>query len=405
MECIQNIFNACNNNDEIHILQGIYKAPLIINRKCRIYGHNSVILCSDGNAVKAECSVVELYDFKIESAAETPDLLPVLYCRTDTVLKNIRVRGNVKRNDEISDASGIPKKLSLGRFRADTENIYSFSVNIPENSYLQCDIDGIEIFPETLKAGINTVTIKTEAVRNGISVFGKIYIISAVTREIYLYGQSDSSAGIHNIDKPENIGTALSGYSVYVPPDTALPPECPDGNITLLKRGQRISLDSNISSVQIQFICDGTDEEIDIDGYTFIVQKNGMVNREEDMIFWGNKQSPDNSVKLNDDSDNPHFSVYLSDLPEYAEKIAFCYSVYGNEQRKNFKMVHNPYIRIFLDNIETYRFQLSELGQEKTVAAVEIYKYHGNWKINCIGAGYHAGLKRMCEDYGIEVAD
>ncbi|MDE5854365.1 MAG: TerD family protein [Ruminococcus sp.] len=404
MECIQNIFNACDNY-AIHISNGIYKAPLIINRKCKIYGHNSVILCSDGNNVIADCSGIELHDFRIETTAENTDLIPVLQYRTDTVMKNICVRGNIKKNDEISDASGIPKKFSLGRFKADTENMYNISINVPENSSLHCDIDGIKIYPETLQTGRNTVTIKTDALRDGISVFGKIYIISAITREIYLYGQSDKSVDIHNIQKTNNTENPTSDYSVYTPPDTALPPKYSDESIINLKRGQRINLNNNIDSVQIQFVCDGTDEKIDIDGYTFIVQNNGKVNKEEDMIFWGNKQSSDNSVRLTDDSDNSHFSVYLSDLPEYAKKIAFCYSVYGDEQRKNFKMVHNPYIRIFLDNIETYRFPLSELGQEKTIVAVEIYKYQEKWKINCIGAGYHAGLRRMCEDYGIEIAD
>lgn len=404
MECIQNIFNACNN-DEIHISNGIYKAPLIINRKCRIYGHNSVILCSDGNTVKANCSGIELHDFRIETTAENTDSLPVLQYRTDTVMKNICVRGNVKKNDETSDTSDIPKKFNLGRFKADTENMYNFSINITENSSLHCDIDGITVYPTVLQKGENVVTIKTDSIREGISVFGKIYIVSSVTREIYLYGQSDKSADIHSIQKADNTENPISDYSVYTPPDTALPPECSDGSITNLQRGQRINLNNNINSVQIQFVCDGTDEKIDIDGYTFIVQDNGKVNKEEDMIFWGNKQSPDNSVKLIDDSDNPHFLVSLSDLPEYANKIAFCYSVYGDEQRKNFKMVHNPYIRIFLDNIETYRFPLNELGQEKTIAGVEIYKYKEKWKINCIGAGYHAGLRRMCEDYGIEIAN
>ncbi len=404
MECIQNIFNSCNT-DEIHISTGIYEAPLIINRKCKIYGHNSVILCSDGNFVVADCSGIELHDLKIEAIDENTDSITVLKYRNDTVLKNICVRGNIRKDDEISDASGIPKKFNLGKFKSDTENIYNFSINVPENSYIYCDIDGIAISPKTLHKGMNTVLIKTDSIRDGISVSGKIYIVSSVIREIYINGQSEKFADIHNIKTSDDTERTVSAYSVHTAPDTALPPECSDSSIINLKRGQKIVLNNNVNSVRIQFLCNGTDEAIDIDGYTFIIQNNGKVNKEEDMIFWGNKQSSDNSVKLINDSDNPHFSVSLSDLPEYTNKVVFCYSVYGDEQYKNFRLVHNPYIRIFLDNTETYRFPLNELGQEKTIAAIEIYKYQGKWKINCIGAGYHAGLKRMCEDYGIEIAD
>lgn len=404
MECIQNIFNACST-DEIHIPEGIYEAPFTIKRKCRIYGNNSVILCSDGNSVTADCSGIELHDLKIESVSENTDSTPVLKYHNDTVLENIRVRGNIKKDDEISDASGIPKKFNLGKFKSDTENMYNFSIKVSENSRLHCDIDGIAISPEILQKGLNTVSVKTDSIRDGISVSGKIYIVSSVIREIYINGQSDKSAYIHNIKTSDDTERTVSAYSVYTAPDTALPPECSDSSITKLKRGQKIALNNNINFVRIQFLCNGTDEAIDIDGYTFIIQNNGKVNKEEDMIFWGNKQSSDNSVKLINDSDNPHFSVSLSDLPEYTNKVVFCYSVYGDEQYKNFRLVHNPYIRIFLDNTETYRFPLNELGQEKTIAAIEIYKYQGKWKINCIGAGYHAGLKRMCEDYGIEIAD
>lgn len=404
MEYIQNIFNACNS-DEIHIPAGIYEAPLIINKKCRIYGHHSVILCSDGNYVTADCSGIELYDLKIEAVAENTTSMYVLQYRNDTVLKNICVRGNIKKDDEISDASDIPKKFNLGKFKSDTENIYNFSINVSENSYLNCDVDGIEISPKVLQKGLNTVSIKTYSIRDGISISGKIYIVSSVTREIYINGQSDKSADIHNIQTSNNTEGTVSACSVYTAPDNALPPEFSDRSITNLKRGQKIILNNNVNSVRIQFLCNGTDEKIDIDGYTFIIQDNGKVNKEEDMIFWGNKKSPDNSVKLINNSDNPYFSVSLSDLPEYANKIVFCYSVYGDEQYKNFRLVHNPYIRIFLDNTETYRFPLNELGQEKTIAAVEIYKYQEKWKINCIGAGYHAGLRRICEDYGIEIAD
>ena len=50
-----------------------------------------------------------------------------------------------------------------------------------------------------------------------------------------------------------------------------------------------------------------------------------------------------------------------------------------------------------------YSFYLDGLRREKTVNAAEIYRHRGAWKLKLVGAGYEAGLARLCEDYGLSV--
>ena len=50
-----------------------------------------------------------------------------------------------------------------------------------------------------------------------------------------------------------------------------------------------------------------------------------------------------------------------------------------------------------------YSFHLDGLRREKTVNAAEIYRHRGAWKLKLVGAGYEAGLAKLCEDYGLSV--
>lgn len=400
MEYIQNVFDNISGNT-INIPKSIYKAPFTINRSCRIYGNGSVIICSGESSVLVEADGVELHDFRIESDNENPNKIFVLECHENTVLDRIYVRGNVRR-DNIADVQKIPAKINLGEFKSGVVNTYCFPLELCEDARLYSEISGISITPQ-LKSGKNTVIVTTEEISSEISVFGRIYIVSSVIREIYLSGKADKDACVRK-SFPINVDI-FSENTINVVSEDKLPPICNDSSIIQLKKGQRIPLDEKIRSVQIQFTSERTDIPLEIDGYAFMVQTDGKVSRDEDMIFWGNKNSPDNSVKLIDESSVPYFSVSPANLPEYVSRIAVCYSVYGDDVDKIFRFVHNPYIRIFFNNVEKYNFRLDNLNQEKTIAGIEIYRYRDGWKINCIGAGYNAGLKRMCEDYGLEVID
>ena len=46
---------------------------------------------------------------------------------------------------------------------------------------------------------------------------------------------------------------------------------------------------------------------------------------------------------------------------------------------------------------------MAGLNLEKTVVALEFYRYKGDWKVQFVGAGYHSGLRTLCESYGVEV--
>ncbi|MFC2741772.1 MAG: TerD family protein, partial [Selenomonas sp.] len=65
--------------------------------------------------------------------------------------------------------------------------------------------------------------------------------------------------------------------------------------------------------------------------------------------------------------------------------------------------VRAPRLTLAEDGVPKYSFHLDGLQREKTVNAAEIYRHRGEWKLKLVGAGYEAGLARLCEDYGLSV--
>ena len=62
-----------------------------------------------------------------------------------------------------------------------------------------------------------------------------------------------------------------------------------------------------------------------------------------------------------------------------------------------------PRLTLAEDGVPKYSFYLDGLRREKTVDAAEIYRHRGAWKLKLVGAGYEAGLAKLCEDYGLSV--
>mgnify|MGYP000941884323 CR=1 FL=1 len=76
---------------------------------------------------------------------------------------------------------------------------------------------------------------------------------------------------------------------------------------------------------------------------------------------------------------------------------------FPNGTGKDFSHVRAPRLTLAEDGVPKYSFHLDALRREKTVNAAEIYRHRGAWKLKLVGAGYEAGLARLCEDYGLSV--
>lgn len=412
MKLIQELFDGCAN--ELVLEPKEYKGPLVINRPCRVIGNGAVIVCGDSEDVRIESGQTELVNLKIERTSSAAGMPPILHCQEDTRLNGVIIRGDMIRGNKLTTVSQYPDRIDLGVIPVNTKNTFRISLNVSEDTVIENPISGAAVFPEKLFVGENELTVAVEPLRDNVIIFGSLIFKcdEGVGKEVCLSAEASKFVGENSetvvLHFPKNAAAISDGAerrSVDTPPAEVISPQTSHEKCQLLRRGQRMALGEKVKSVKLQLTADNIEKQMDIDGYAFLLHENGKTLKDEDMIFWGNTTSPENSVRIAGEGNKNHFAVDLENVPREIKKIAFCWSIYGDNAEECFFHVKSPKLRIVTDDTNTYIFSMENLMREKTIVAAEIYRYGEFWKIACIGSGYHSGLRRLCEDYGVDIED
>ena len=133
-----------------------------------------------------------------------------------------------------------------------------------------------------------------------------------------------------------------------VVPAELLPPAVPDASIPYMARGQRTGfpeLEQGVLKVALEY--QGTRVPMELDSYLFLLQKNGKVRGDADFVFFGNPKSRDHAVRLGTGGVQPLALMALEKIEASVERVAVCYSIYGEEPGKNFSQVQEPLLRLF----------------------------------------------------------
>ena len=147
-----------------------------------------------------------------------------------------------------------------------------------------------------------------------------------------------------------------------------------------LTKGQRLNLTkgTNIKNIKV---CLGWDtnnlgnEEYDLDVSAFILNKDGKLAGNEDVVFYNQLEHPSKAIKsLGDDrsgkgdvthsSDKEIITIDLTKVPPSKDKISFVVTIFKAKERKqNFGQVKNAFIRIVNSDNDTeiMRFDLTEM--------------------------------------------
>ncbi|MCM1215050.1 MAG: TerD family protein [Lachnospiraceae bacterium] len=190
-----------------------------------------------------------------------------------------------------------------------------------------------------------------------------------------------------------------------------------------LSKGQKVSLSKEDPSLTQIAVGLGWDPnkysggyDFDLDASCFMLGANGKVRRDEDFIFYKNKDSVDGAIHHSgddrtggnsEDGDDETILVDLSKVSPDVQKIAFTATIYEADQRcQNFGQVSNAYVRLVNQQtgMELVRYDLGEdFSIETAIVVCEIYKHGNEWKFNAVGAGFSGGLRSLCQNYGVDV--
>ncbi|WP_224756385.1 TerD family protein, partial [Streptomyces sp. col6] len=97
-------------------------------------------------------------------------------------------------------------------------------------------------------------------------------------------------------------------------------------------------------------------------------------------------------------------AVDLDALPDGVHRVTVLLALpQGAGGPTRFGAVASPFVAVTgLDGDEIATFTLTGLDSESAVAALELYRRQGAWKVRAVGQGYAGGLAAMLADQGVD---
>lgn len=401
---IQELFDATQSGDFM-FTPGEYEGPLTITRPCVVDGAKSTLWANRGPVLIIQSPNVTVKNLRVEVAGNPAEVNTQEAVRTSdpgTVLENIEVCGKVVGLGGESENWDLPAMVTLGEFASGQENVFDVTINAADHAELVTQMRDIRLEPAKLYPGENHIRLTTEELRNNTILFGEIMVKSKVSRRIYVTGKSMKDAPVHTQSVPIR-EASRSVTVVSAPPTSFIPPEVDTSSSEKLKRGQRVTL-KDLNGSSLTFMLEtGAGQSVDLDCYCFQLGSSGKVMNDENLIFFGNMESTDHAIKVSAADEKPVATVDLDKVDGWVQKIPVCFSIYGDDPRENFSRVNSPAVRVLNGGREIYRCEMTDLSEEKTVVALEVYRYKSEWKLNFVGAGYRNGLAKLCESFGVNV--
>ncbi|WP_028399952.1 TerD family protein [Ectobacillus panaciterrae] len=180
-----------------------------------------------------------------------------------------------------------------------------------------------------------------------------------------------------------------------------------------LQKGQKIDLTkgrAGLSSILIGLGWDpvkksggffgfgSSGSNIDCDASVLMLNEQGKIVDQKNVIYFGNKTSKCGSVRHSGDNltgdgdgDDEQILVDLNKVPAYIHKLVFVVNIYQCVQRKqDFGMIQNAFIRVAdaSSNNELVHYNITDNFSGLTALfAGEIYRHAGEWKFSAVGQG------------------
>lgn len=192
-----------------------------------------------------------------------------------------------------------------------------------------------------------------------------------------------------------------------------------------LQKGQTIDLrknengtENNLSQMTIGLGWDintglfGFGGTYDLDAVAVLLDKNGKLQDNKDIIYYGNKMhssqniwSTGDNLTGDGDGDDEQIIVKLDKLDAKYEKVVFFASIYqGKSKGQNFSKVKNAFIRAVDGNgSEIAKYNMSgdnSLNDKRSFIFGEAYRKDGSWKFRALGDAKDTdSLNEVCNSY------
>lgn len=165
-------------------------------------------------------------------------------------------------------------------------------------------------------------------------------------------------------------------------------------------KGWKDKLENHVNLNENIFVDMKVKGNADYDFCCFGVDGNGKLSDDRYMIFYNQKLSLNGEISVEDIPDGARYTLKLSAVPEFINRLVFTVSIDGNKTMGEMNSLETKVYQSGAKDIEMI-LGGNDFSNEKAVIVMEIYR-KDIWRIGCVASGFDGGLSALLKYFGGE---
>ena len=165
-------------------------------------------------------------------------------------------------------------------------------------------------------------------------------------------------------------------------------------------KGWKDKLENHVNINEKIFVDMKAKGNAEYDFCCFGVDGNGKLSDDRYMIFYNQKTSPKAEVSEEDIADGVRYTLNLSTIPDFINRLVFTVSIDGNKIMGEMNSLETKVYQSGAKDIEM-TLGGNDFSNEKAVIVMEIYR-KDVWRIGCVASGFDGGLSALLKYFGGE---
>ena len=165
-------------------------------------------------------------------------------------------------------------------------------------------------------------------------------------------------------------------------------------------KGWKDKLENHVNLNENIFVDMKVKGNAEYDFCCFGVDGNGKLSDDRYMIFYNQKMSPNGEISVEDIPDGARYTLKLSAVPDFINRLVFTVSIDGN---KNMGEMNSLETKVYQSGAKDIEMTLggNDFSNEKAVIVMEIYR-KDVWRIGFVASGFDGGLSALLKYFGGE---
>ena len=165
-------------------------------------------------------------------------------------------------------------------------------------------------------------------------------------------------------------------------------------------KGWKDKLENHVNLNENIFVDMKVKGNAEYDFCCFGVDGNGKLLDDRYMIFYNQKMSPNGEISVEDIPDGARYTLKLSAVPDFINRLVFTVSIDGN---KTIGEMNSLETKLYQSGAKDIEMALggNDFSSEKAVIVMEIYR-KDVWRIGCVASGFDGGLSALLKYFGGE---